>query len=169
MVLKVNGDNTLFPEETVSDDRNAWKWILGPKDKIEVTGFQTTNKVVKTFEVSPVQPSDASVVRYNPHAGAFQVVVYRAMTAGDAPPMKKAKPVADAVFIGRGFPPVRTREDSLKTLQGLLRENRTAPGGSARGYVVPGGETHGLVKQVPFKAFGEPGSLTITYYAPERK
>jgi hypothetical protein len=166
VILKVNGDNTLFPDEKPSEEQNGWKWILKPKTRVEVTGFQVTQEKIKLFEVDRVRPTDASVVRYNQHAGSFQLLVYRGKQPADKEASEDKLP-AESSYIGRGFPTTKGREDSLKHLQSLLREKRKqTTASSTRGYITAGTEVKGTVEEVDFKSFGEPSSLTIRYYTP---
>ncbi len=194
VVLKVNGKNTILPEEKTHDDQFAWKWILKPESKVEVNGFlmsqvedKTEGKgkvkkcIIHEFAVDPVRPTDENEVRYNEHAGTFQLVIYRDRPASEKEALaadkgdKKESVAADkadrdVLPISRGFPSVSRRAGSLKSLQDLLRGKRNNAISGSRGYIRPGDATKDLVEETPFKAFGDPvSSYTVYYYTPGKE
>src|SRR5262249_9138327 len=82
VILKVNGENTLYREE--GDPYQCHKWILGPGQELPVYGFQK-QKVgsalgqdkAEKFRVLTREESEKDAVYYGPHAGTFTLVVFR--------------------------------------------------------------------------------------------
>jgi hypothetical protein len=166
VVLAVNGDNTIFPEQKATDLAHSWKWILGPGDRIEVRGFQVGQKNTRQFTVVPSRAEDASRVRYHPHAGSFQVVIFRERRADDKDPDGAIKPNAVEAAIARGVVDMRAKKATLKSLQAHLK--KTPPPG--RGYIEAGSEAEDRVKVIDFTPWEHPVfSLTVRYYTPPKE
>src|SRR5262249_50284541 len=89
VVLRVNGENTIFREKF--DDRDCAKWLLAPKgkpmgnmrDTIVVRGYQVDDEARKDFKVEAPERSKDNEVRYGPLSGTIQVTVFHAK--GDKP------------------------------------------------------------------------------------
>jgi hypothetical protein len=174
VVLKVNGQSSVFPEFGETDDLTCWKWILAPGTTIDVEGFQRTDKKANQFEAASVYQSLPSEVRYNPHVGTFSIVIFRAKENDkDTDPVvqKELKnPTLAAIsrgILARGEAPV-----TLKALQGQLRKSpgRDESDLGGRGVIVEGKDFENQVTKVPFKPFEQPVySVTIRYFHPENK
>jgi hypothetical protein len=169
VVLKINGKNTIYPDATATDDASTWKWVLAPKDQIEIKGFQTGLKGAKAFTVAPNHPEDASLIRYNPHVGTFQLVIFRPLRAGEKEAEEEKTDSAKAA-IARGVSSARARQDTLLSLQKQLAAGpRRKSTVNARGMVEGGDDVTSKVKEVPFKPSAAPiYSLTVRYYAPDK-
>jgi hypothetical protein len=76
VVLKVNGENTLFRETHNFHDCTRWLLKRGDRDLV-IDGFQVDRKTAREFEVVPWVESKAGEVNYGKHAGTFTLVVFR--------------------------------------------------------------------------------------------
>jgi hypothetical protein len=174
VVLKVNGENTISPEEREPDDFRAPKWILEPKDDYVITGFLKRNLKGKaaTFTVLPASESKLEEVNYGPHAGTFTLVVFLGRPGGKAAPENK-----DAVLVratSRGVPDKLNKPNRLEALQGKLREEaaqtHSSTNGKRRGLIVPGETAQVEVDTVAFSAYPTPVSvIQFRYYKPRNQ
>lgn len=170
VVLKINGESTLYPGEKSADDWHCYKWLLRPGATTEVTGYQMDTEKFREFSVLPSSPSDSSVVRYNEHAGTFQLIVFRAKKDTDKVLPILVKANTEAAYIARGFPGKTGKEETLAHLQNLLREKRENTSGRSRGFIQPGKLEKGKVKEVEFQSYPAPiYSLTLRYYKPKEE
>jgi hypothetical protein len=167
VVLKVNGESTLFPtEDDEPDDVYRYKWIIKPGSVTEVKGYQISEKELNPFEVDPLLDDEEAKANYGPHAGTFQVIIYRAKQhAKDQPedfqPDEQLRPIGRGTFLAIDVVP-----DSLKSLQDKLRHPKREGGrGLSRGYIGPAaGARAAKVNVETFKAYEVPEySVTVRY------
>jgi hypothetical protein len=176
VVLKVNGENTIFHERF--DDKDCMKWILQPGEKAFVAGFQESDDSRTDFRVLSAKESEESVVRYGEHTGTFQVAVFRGKLVEKKEPDKTkpiVKPAEEEVIIAaisRGGLPTdpSSRSSDLKSLQAKLRE-RDFDGAGSRGAIGEGNMSENKIKKVIFEA--DPPLVIIKhqirYYTPGSK
>lgn len=180
VVLKVNGVNTLFSQEMESDQCS--KWVLPPKAKIMVAGFQRDASTAVPFKVLPPEESKAEFVRYGALAGTFRLTVFpgdEAMTdpfEADKQEYRKQPEFLTSVAIARGVTDAASRGNpgSLKRLQANLLDvfdesSRPGPIGT-RGLVVKGNDpTASPINQVFFKPSPSvpTADITVRYYSPK--
>jgi len=155
VVLKVNGENSIFREKF--DDKDCTKWLLAPRgkqignmrDTVVVSGYQVDDQERKDFNIQSTEVSKANEVRYGPLVGTFQVTVFRAK--GDKPdpepappPVVKVKEEQQSIAaISRGVLKIgKIQPGNLEALQAELRrregERSTA---TARGLIGPAADS----------------------------
>jgi hypothetical protein len=163
VVLKVNGENTLYKQRL--RDIDCRKWVLDPGDgTITILGFQKDGKTAEKFRVLSREESKAREVYYGTDLGIISMTVFREKKGKDkpmpVPTLKEDDEAEDLVALSRGiFPPEQPR--NLSALQSQLRAEAT------RGLIAEGEETSSKVQRVKFKADPLPVmSATITYYKP---
>lgn len=127
VVLKVNGENTIFREKF--DDKDCKKWLLAPRgkqignmrDTVLVRGFQEDDNSSKDFKVQPDDVSKANEFRYGPLVGTFQVTVFHA---------KSDKPEQEPPPAPPPPPPVLKEEQQqiAAISRGVLRSGVDLPG-----------------------------------------
>lgn len=180
VVLKVNGLNTLFSQDTDSDQCS--KWILAPAAKVLVRGFQRDGAEADPFVVLPPEASKADFVRYGPLAGTFRMTVFlgEEVTAdpaeADRKEYRKQPEYVTAVAIARGVTTAVTKQNpgSLKRLQANLLDvfdesGKLDPTGS-RGLVVKGTDPAASpVNTVFFRPLPTvpTADITVRYYVPK--
>jgi hypothetical protein len=135
-VLLVNGENTLHQEQL--DPAACRKWVLEPKTRVEVNGFQTDDREAVAFHVTRPDDPVPDGVRYGPHAGTFRLVVFhgRVEKSGGGP-KGEASGAAAIALIRRGVHTADAKPQTLQAYQAALklRHKDTA---NSRGYVVKG-------------------------------
>lgn len=181
VVLKVNGENSIFRERL--PDAECHKWILKPGGSVNVRGFQTSLGQREDFIVQTPEESRANEIRYGEHAGTFQITVFRARSADSpatprnnpnppSPPPSAtvAEPQEAMAAIARGVvKPEGIRPADLKSLQRELRRRNKALEG-ARGLV--DADTNNPQPHPVEKVTFEPDpkipvmTYTIRYYKP---
>lgn len=182
VVLKVNGENSIFREKL--PDAECHKWILKPGGAINVRGFQMSLGQREDFVVRTPEESKANEIRYGEHAGTFQISAFRARSntptstpqpspspAPSSPTV--AEPQEAIAAIARGVvKPEGIRPADLKSLQRELRRRQKSVEG-ARGLVdadTNNPQPH-PVEKVSFEP--EPTipvmTYTIRYYKPAGK
>ena len=138
VVLKVNGQNTLFRERL--PDAQCRKWVLEPgKDGLTVDHILTEDPADKGELVLPVVPkAKPGEFRYGADVGTVSLVVFREAKG----PETAARSAADdvAVVARAGYPNDRAKD--LPALKDQLRKE-AAPENAAHGFGAPaklGGE-----------------------------
>jgi hypothetical protein len=182
VVLKLNGENTIYHERFDAED--CFKWILQPGQKVKVNAFQDTPNSASAFRITSSAESQADEVNYGPYAGSIQVTAFRGKLLTDgkkpAPPVQTSAKEEDrlaSAAVSRGSikftdddnNPAKSRPDSLGALQEQLKgREKTATDG--RGMIKAGAATEREVKKVTFEA--DPPTpvmnYTIQYYKPKR-
>ena len=180
IVVKVNGINTLFSQEIDSDQ--CAKWVLAPKARVVITGFQRDATTADPFKVLPPEESKAEFVRYGPLAGTFRLTVFLGEESATDPfeidrkDYRKQPEYLTSVAIARGVSDSASRGNpgSLKRLQANLLDvfdesSRPGPIGS-RGMVVKGSDpTTSPINQVFFKPSPAvpTADISVRYYSPK--
>ena len=182
VVLKVNGENSLFRER--SPERECHKWVLAPGQKVAVNGFQRVGSDrVGFFKVRPPEVSEANAVRYGEQAGTFRMTVFQGQVSEEDPTVKERPKWQDAqaelASITRGTPLALDPKDpakqikagTLKELKANLRSHERKPEG-ARGLIEEGPDSGKKeIKKVFFRYdFDAPlADVTVRYYTPKPK
>jgi hypothetical protein len=170
VVLKVNGENTLYRERL--DAAQCTKWILEPGEAIEVKGFQIRDGQANQFEVLPPEQSEEEEVNYGEHAGTFTVIAFVEKGGKDERPITLDDWAKRLAAVRRGeLPAPEVRPARLTSLQEQLTANKDEKGEPrytiSRGLVVQGGRIKSLVQTVKFDADPTPILVsTIRYYQP---
>jgi hypothetical protein len=174
VILKVNGENTIYPEEAEPDDVRAHKWILSPKDDFLITGYlkKGLKDQAATFTGLPVSESKLEEVNYGPHAGAFTLVIF--LGRPDSKDRAEVEQSEVARATSRGVPEELGNPNSLTALQRKLRgaaaRNRQPMTGRPRGLIVPGEPMKQEVDTVEFHAYHTPVSvIQLRYYKPRNQ
>lgn len=173
VVLRVNGENTLYREKLPSS--LCRKWILDPGDKVVIRGYQSDDKTAAEFSVLSPEASEKEEVNYGEHAGTFSLEVF----AGRKEPAPVAAEDAKVKAVEAGQLPT-AKPIKLTTLQQKLLEAqnspakvsdglRQIPGRNGAGLVVAGKAIDSQVERVKFEPAPVPMiSATVRYYAPGR-
>jgi hypothetical protein len=160
VVLKVNGENTLFKER--QPDVACRKWILGPGDPpITVRGYQLTGKTAEAFRILSGAESKQKEIDYGGDVGTIMLSVFREKQAArhppDLPPDDNAE---DLAALTRGvFPGEKPK--NLAALKEQLRAD------ASRGLIGQGQQVGADIQHVSFKPDPTPVmAATIRYYRP---
>jgi hypothetical protein len=162
VVLKVNGENTLFREKL--PDLQCRKWILEPNGQpILVRGYQRSAQDAEEFRVASHEESKANEVRYGDDVGTVTITVF-AEKPGKSPPSDLPSDTAeDLAALTRGIVPEQTPLN-LAALKHQLRDDASFDNRS-RGLILSGAQTLQATRFVRFTAEPVPVmSVTITYY-----
>jgi hypothetical protein len=161
VVLKVNGENTLFHEKL--KDVDCHKWILAPGDgPLVIRGFHSDDRSAVKFRVSSPEESKKNEVNYGADVGTISVTVFRERK-GKEPPPSLDEDAEDEAATNRGIFPGQTPR-TLSALQSQLRAEARV----TRGLIEKGEAIAASLKRVSFKADETPiMSATITYYRPK--
>jgi hypothetical protein len=161
IVLKVNGENTIFQQK--GPDYKCLKWVLEPEmKKLEVFGYAVKGEDAwRQFKVLTPAAARGLEVYYGHDIGTISMTVY----AEQPPDYKKEDPKDENyAALAAGYYP-EEKSDTLAGLQHAMREYG-ADAGTTRGLVAPGVKVGGGgTREVGFKAFPSPAlSATISYY-----
>lgn len=164
IVLKVNGENTLY-RQTVRDI-DCTKWILSPDHRRTVVrGYQMQNNKAEKFTVLSQAESAKRAMDYGRQVGQIQLTVFQELKGTKPKPSVLDEDEQDLIAMLRGVHP----SDQPKNLGALKHQIRLAgrKGSQTRGLIVQGDQTANKVRTVKFKADPTPVmSATITYYKP---
>lgn len=187
VVLKVNGENTLFKQKLPA--LQCRKWILDTEQqRTEVHGFQRDEQKRDDFRIASAAESKAMEVNYGRDVGQISLVVFREERIGGPPPddlppdeapvpnnstqtvlkSSQAKTLLAASFGKAGSNPEEERPNSLLSAQRRIRDdsNNIAPP-EQKGLILSGGVSDGRIRTVNFKPDPVPVmSATIIYYKP---
>jgi hypothetical protein len=171
VVLRVNGENTLYREKLPS--AQCRKWVLDPGEEINVIGYQTDQDTAEKFEVLSPEESEEREVNYGEHAGTFSVEVFGARGAEEKNPLLADSDESRRLYaINTGDVPA-SKPIKLKSLQDQLTKGRPKVSGGERsllrgkGIVVPGEKIKSGVQRITFETYSVPVvSATIRYYTP---
>lgn len=165
VVLKVNGQNTLFRQTQRDIDCN--KWILSSDHtRTVVKGFQKENgKTAEQFRILSQDESARRAMDYGRYVGQIQLTVFQELTGPKPRPTLQNEDDEDLIAMLRGVhPPEQPR--NLSALKGQLRR-AGHDGSSLRGIIEGGSETASKIRTVTFVADPTPVmAMTITYYKP---
>jgi hypothetical protein len=160
VVLKVNGENTLYRER--QPDLNCTRWILDPGDRpLTIDGFQMSGNKAEAFRVLSREASKKDEMDYGADVGTVSLTVFREKRGKDQPALLTEVAEDEAALARAAFP--RERPKDLALLKQRLREG--GGGDEQRGLVVPGGQIESGTQRVKFRAAPTPVlSATVTYY-----
>jgi hypothetical protein len=158
VVLKVNGENTLFKERLA--DLQCRKWILDANAApVTIRGFQVDDYSAKEFRVVSKPESKQNEVSYGPEVGTISLVVFREQKERARPPSLSDEAEDESALL-RGIRPKKNPK-SLAALQQQMRESGT------RGLLGEGARVGASLTLVPFQPDPVPVlSAIITYYRP---
>jgi hypothetical protein len=159
VVLKVNGENTLYRERL--KDVDCHKWILDPGDgPVTINGFQLTNEKAEAFKVLSKEASKKKEMDYGADVGTLSLVVFREKGSKDRPKPLLTDEEEDLAALTRGVFP-KEKPLNLAALREQLWTDAT------RGLIVQGDKIEAGVQQVPFTPDPVPVmTATIVYYRP---
>jgi hypothetical protein len=182
VVLKVNGESTLFRE--TEQNLQCTKWILEEKgEQVEIKGYRLKAESSKyeEFEIAPPEASAELQVKYGKDTGQISFVVFKDagksndLPPDDLPPNEAGLPTGEKTTIraidngtsAKPGPATQSKPDSAQKAQQLAQQlagRLTQSRG--RGVVVPGAtKTSGPITKVPFNPNPVPVlSATITYF-----
>jgi hypothetical protein len=161
VVLKVNGENTLYRQRL--PDVECRKWRLDPGDgPTVIRGFQANGEDAGLFLVSSREESKANEFYYGADVGTITLVVFQEQKGGEEPLLDLSDAAEDLPAISRGLFP-KEPPKNLAALQAQLRS-----GTVDRGLIVQSKEkVHSGVVVVPFQPDPTPVlAATIRYYRP---
>lgn len=163
IVLKVNGENTLFRER--KRDLSCRKWILDPGVKqVLVRGYQKSNETIERFRVLSKTESEQREIDYGADVGMIQLTVYPERSDDEPEPMLLDEQEEDLLaLMTADFP---EDADNLRSLQRGLR-TRARGGDGTRGLIGEGTEDKGEIRIVEFEPSSTPVMTTsVRYYKP---
>ena len=167
VVLKVNGENTLFRQ--TGRDLECSKWLLTPEHtQTVIKGYQIKDSnVAEKFTVLSQADSDKLAVDYGRNVGQIQLTVFREQTSVEAPLTVATDEDEDLAALLRGVQPTERPQnlDALKTqIRAAARSSELTRGGM----IVAGNETKNAIELTTFTPDPVPVmSVTITYYTPD--
>ena len=175
VVLKVNGQNSIFREEKAAQD--CFKWILEPGKFVVINGFQLDNMIAADFAVKSEAESRKEEMNYADNAGTFSIVVFRAATsAADTQIVQQEEKARDlpTAMIARGTEQLTTRINAsdLASFQGELAKltQKSEAASGSRGIIGTSKTGTNPVMDVKFTPVPRPAfSATIRYYDPKSK
>lgn len=171
IVVKVNGENTLFREKL--RDIDCRKWILEPDKKaFSIGGYQSANDMRENFRVASREESKSKELDYGEDVGTITITVFGEKTS-DAPPadlpsddpeirIKNENEAEDLAALTRSVFPIQP----VRNLAALKHQLREAGRETAtRGLIMQGASAANKINIVTFKADPTPlMAVTVTYY-----
>jgi hypothetical protein len=176
VVLRVNGENTLFRNlEEASDDR-APMWVVRHGKTIDIEGYQTSKAKMEPFKVAPPTESRDLEIRYGKHVGTFAFTVFGEDPRRPDPddPVRASEKEKRTYLVSRGRAARAAKPIDLASLQAqLLTDPHIATTTSklrSRGVIHPSKDMKDQpVDLVDFRRAVEPTcSFTFYYYLPTR-
>ncbi len=175
VVIKVNGQSTIYKEE--QEPFECHKWILEPGKSTVVEGFlRRGDKKAEEFKVRSEAESQQDELKYGYNAGTFSFTVFRPTKSKVDEVLSKREKERDlpTAMIARGTEQLTKRiaPSNLDSFRGELakltqKEEETA---GSRGIIVPGNDIDKRVTNVTFTALPLPAfSATIRYFDPKGK
>lgn len=157
VVLKVNGENTLFRE--TRPDLSCSKWVLPAKDyNTVIKGYQVDGKKAEAFRVLSVPESEAGLMKYGVDGGTIRLTVYRE----GVPTLATQSEEKQLAVISRVDPPTKPPVN-VSALKAQLLYARVQP--ETRGMLGTGESFEKDVRAVTFHPEPTPlMSATIRYY-----
>ncbi len=160
VVLKVNGENTLFREKL--PDAQCRCWLNYPEDRGKAQdkeGFQVRNDKVEKFRVASRAESKEREVYYGSDVGTITLTVFPERR-GKAPRPPRDFEQKDELLIRRSELPSKEKPSTFAKLQQTLYQDLD------RGLITEGGqviESH--IEVIPFQRDPTPVmTLTLHYY-----
>jgi hypothetical protein len=161
VVLKVNGENTLFKQKM--PDLHCAKWVLEPgKEKLVVRGFFLDVKQQAAFRVLSAKESKAKEINYGADVGTLSLTVFRergGKQVAEAPDEDEVEVAA----VTRMFTPPKSPKNPFA----LKAQLKSEADRGLRGLVGEGQLTPGSLRPVPFVCDPVPVmTATVHYYRP---
>lgn len=161
IVLKVNGENTLYRQK--SPDAQCSPWIFEPSlREFQVSGYQLDSKTMQEFKVLSQAESKAKEISYGEFVGTISISVLKEQTVE---PKIAVDLLSDdgedfAILTRSAFPKKPAR--NLSALKSQLAD------ASTRGLIVDGAVVQQNVQVAQFKGDSIPiMTATIKYYNPQ--
>jgi hypothetical protein len=175
VVLKVNGKNTLFLEE--AEAGQCLKWILPPRSKLEVRGFQEDESKAVPFKILSVRDSEENVFRYGDLTGTVRLIAFRGEQVSEDPSAiekKDAEPQElHMAAVARGAKCLVKGEDRAGSLAARKADllGREAQLDGMRGVIDKGTKKEDRpIQRVYFRPLPTVAvaDITIRYYSPKK-
>lgn len=164
IVLKVNGENTLYQEK--SADPQCTPWVFEPKfDVFGISGYQIDEKTNKEFRVLSQADSKAKEIDYGEFVGTISISVFREQTVVPKPDPQLAlsDDGEDFNILKKGTFPKETPKNPDALRQQLAQSSTT----STRGLIADGEAKASDIEIVKFEHDKIPlMTATIKYYNP---
>lgn len=161
IVLKVNGENTLYREKLA--DPQCTPWVFEPKlSEFGVSGFHISRDRMERFRVLSQAQSKDREIDYGDYVGTISITVFREQTVEPKlAPILLTDDGEDFATLTRGLFP-KTAPESFDALRAQL-----APP-NKKGLIVAGTQVDSELQTTQFKADSIPVmSATIRYYRPQ--
>jgi hypothetical protein len=162
VVLKVNGENSLFRQRV--RDADCSKWILEPDaTTIAVRGFQKNDDQIEQFRILSKDDSRRAEVDYGNDVGLISIVAFREKPKDEKPPVDlPSEEDEDLKAMQAGAHP----KDPPKNSDALKTQLRN-PNFVTKGLIRGGDLAEGKVKDVKFETDPTPVfSAILRYYQP---
>lgn len=165
IVLKVNGENTLYRQVVRNIDCN--KWVLTPDStRTVVKGYQLKNNKAEKFKVLSAAESARRAMDYGRQVGQIQMTVFQELSKPKPTPTILNEDDQDLIAMLRGVHPTG-QPKNLGALKSQIRLAGRKEPKTRGGLIVQGEQTVNKVQTVKFNADPTPVmSVTITYYKP---
>jgi hypothetical protein len=161
IVLKVNGENSLFRQRLPDDECAKWVLEAGQKE-LTVRGFQLDKRKSAPFVGLSAVRSKRDAVRYGADCGLVTLAVF-AERRGEEPPLSLDLEAEDARAVARGVFPAKVPKNLL-ALRAQLRDG-VGRGQASRGLIGPGKEKDDPLNEVAFESDPVPVLLaSVRYY-----
>lgn len=165
VVLKVNGENTLYRQ--TFRDLDCSKWLLTPEHtRTLVRGYQTSdNSVAEKFIVLSERDSAKLAVDYGRNVGQIQLTVFKEQTVVK-PSSNLSEEDEDLAALFRGVQPEELSVN-VDVLKARIRSAARTGDQVRKGLIVAGDTTKNEIEIKKFEPDPTPVmSVTITYYTP---
>ena len=158
IVLKVNGENTLYREKL--PDVQCRRWIMDPGDgPYKIPGFQKDDKTTEEFRVPSAAESKVHEINYGADVGTVTLTVFRERK-GKPKPQDITDEGAALAAVTKGALP-EEKAKNYNALKAQLLEDAN------RGLIVEGSPVNNPVQTVKFEPDPIPVmSVTVVYYRP---
>ena len=165
VVLKVNGENTLYRQ--TNRDFDCSKWLLTPEHtRTVVRGYQASDtNIAEKFTVLSERESAKRAVDYGRNVGQIQLTVFKEQAQVE-PPLSLSEEDEDLAALFRGVQPDE-QSANVDVLKARIRTAARSGDQSRKGLIVAGDETKNEIEIKKFSPDPTPVmSVTITYYTP---
>lgn len=157
VVLKVNGENTLFRERF--RDVECSKWILdGKRRNVVIDGFQLNDNRAARFVVLSDQESNELAMRFGPETGTISLTVFQ--EGQPAPPPGSDEDEDVAAILMSAFPDTPVKD--AQTLKYSLRS--AAASVATRGLIFSGKDVGQAIRRVDFQVNPAPVISAVIQY-----
>lgn len=161
VVLKVNGENTLYRQKQA--DAQCAGWVLEPTmSDFSVQGFQIDNGTLQQFTVLSQAESKGKEIDYGEFVGTISISVFKEQTVEPKPSADLLSDAGEdfAILTRSTFPSKVPR--NLSALRNQLADSAT------RGLIVEGATIQQSIKTATFKSDSIPVmTATVKYYNPQ--